>query len=269
LYILEARTGKRLKEIIRKSLEERKKLDKKVRDLKKAGEVFEHRNKCAADKKMLKSMDDGPICGKLLYVDRDSASRKEFTIELFRDFDGCHYPMVDGVPFKIFTMESVYERYRTLQSYWFQARAAGATCLAEKGILPPATLKLPLCAQDAAAEEVFVVKTAEELASESAYLKLLEEEVRLLPMSYWPPAEFEWSYSPERIETLFQGGAIGKTKHAAYLKDKTGKMRIGDWQCNYCSVAGHCLKQQRPDMLYAIEDVQALLADSNTEVEFV
>ena len=85
-------------------------LDKKVRDAKKNGEVFEHRNRSEANKKMVKSMNDGPIGGKLLYVDRDSASRKEFTIEIYQDFDGFHYPQVDGVPFKIFTMESVYAR---------------------------------------------------------------------------------------------------------------------------------------------------------------
>ena len=115
LYILEARTGKRLKAMIQRSLDERKVLDKKVRDAKKNGEVFEHRNRSEADKKMVKSMNDGPIGGKLLYVDRDSASRKEFTIEIYQDFDGFHYPQVDGVPFKIFTMESVYARYKTQQ----------------------------------------------------------------------------------------------------------------------------------------------------------
>ena len=124
LYILEARTGKRLKAMIQKSLDERKVLDKKVRDAKKNGEVFDHRNRSEADKKMVKSMNDGPIGGKLLYVDRDSASRKEFTIEIYQDFDGFHYPQVDGVPFKIFTMESVYARYKTQQGYWFRARSS-------------------------------------------------------------------------------------------------------------------------------------------------
>jgi hypothetical protein len=269
LYILEARTGKKLKAMIQKSLDERKKLDKKVREAKKAGTVFEHRNKCAADKKALKEMDDGPIGGKLLYVDRDSASRKEFTIGIYTDFDGAHYPMVDGVPFKIFTMESVYERYQTLQGYWFRARAAAATNLGQKGILPPPTLRLILCPQDVVDAEAFVPKSPDELAAEAAYLTLLEDEVRLLPTSFWPSAEFEWSYSPERIETLFQVGALGKTKHDKYLKDRTGTMRLGDWQCNYCSVAGHCLSQARPELLYAIQDVQAMMADSNTEVEFV
>ena len=265
LYILEARTGKRLKAMIQKSLDERKVLDKKVRDFKKNGEVFEHRNRSEADKKMVKSMSDGPIGGKLLYVDRDSASRKEFTIEIYQDFDGFHYPQVDGVPFKIFTMESVYSRYKTQQGYWFRARAQGAQNLAQKGILPPPSLKLVLCAQDVVDGEGFVQKTREDLIAESNYLTLLEDEVRLLPSSFWPPAEYEWSYSPVRVELLFEHGAIGKTKYNDYKKDKI--KRLGDWQCSYCSVAGHCLKEARPELQYLITDLQGLLSDTSAEVE--
>jgi hypothetical protein len=210
-------------------------------------------------------MSDGPIGGKLLYVDRDSASRKEFTIEIYQDFDGFHYPQVDGVPFKIFTMESVYSRYKTQQGYWFRARAQGAQNLAQKGILPPPSLKLVLCAQDVVDGDGFVQKTREDLIAESNYLTLLEDEVRLLPSSFWPPAEYEWSYSPVRVELLFEHGAIGKTKYNDYKKDKI--KRLGDWQCSYCSVAGHCLKEARPELQYLITDLQGLLSDTSAEVE--
>jgi hypothetical protein len=262
MYILEARNGKILKAMIKKSLTDKKVLDKKVRDLKKQGKEFTHRNRCEADRKALKEMSDAPIGAKLLYVDRDSASRKEFTIEIFEDLDGYHYPMVDGVPFKIFTLESIYTRYKTLQGYWFRARSAAAENLANKGIFPPPSLKLILCPQDVVENELIPEKTPEELTAERNYLKLLEEEVRLLPPSFWPPAEYEWSYSPERVEQLFQGGQIGKTKYGDYKKDKI--KRLGDWQCSYCSTAGHCLKERQPELQFLVSD---LLADMSAEVE--
>lgn len=265
LYLLETRTGKRLKQIINQSLADRKVLDKKVKDLKKQGIVFEHRNRSEADKAMVKSMSDDPIGGKLLYVHRDEALRKEFTIEIFEDFDGSHYPMVDGVPFKVFTLESVYARYKTLQGYWFRARGAAAERLAKKGILPPEGLKLILCPQDVQEIEIPVVKTSEQKVAEAAYLCLLEEEVRLLPPEFMPPAEYEWSYSPERIELLRQHEVIGKTKYEKYKKGTLN--HLGDWQCSYCPIAGHCLKLERPEMMYAITDLQALLEDMTTEVE--
>jgi hypothetical protein len=266
LYLLEARTGMRLKAMIRKSLDDTMAMNKKQHELAVQGIPFEHRYRCEADMEMVESMDDGPIGAKLIYVDRGDASRKEFTIEIFEDFDGAHYPMVDGVPFKVFNLESIYTRYKTIQGYWFRARGAAAQNLSDRGILPPPTLKLVFCAQDVMEVEIPIKKSKDEQAAELAYLKHLENEVRALPNDYWPPAEYEWSYSPERIKLLHEHKEIGKTKFADYNKNKI--QRIGDWQCSYCSVAGHCLKVSRPELEYTLIDLQSLLLDPAAEVTF-
>jgi hypothetical protein len=92
LYLLEARTGMRLKAMIRKSLDDTIAMNKKQHELAVQGIAFEHRYRCEADMEMVESMDDGPIGAKLIYVDRGDASRKEFTIEIFEDFDGSSLP---------------------------------------------------------------------------------------------------------------------------------------------------------------------------------
>jgi hypothetical protein len=221
LYLLEAQNGKHLKEIIRKSLADRARLDANRRP---------HRNRCEADLKALEMMSDNPVKGKLVYVDRGEAERKEFTIEIFEEFDGCHYPMVDGVPFKIFTLESVYDRYKTLQTYWFAARAEAVRRLNAKGITPPDFTTLVLDPRDIQENMEPRTLTAIQRTTEATYFKQLEQTVRdLAPDQFFPPPEYEWSYTPERIETLFAAKAIGKTKYTAYKKDKI--QRIGDWQC--------------------------------------
>jgi hypothetical protein len=230
LYLIEARDGKRLKEIIRASLANKAELDAKKAALAAQGIEWDHRNRSAADLEALEKMTDNPVKGKLVYVDRADAARKEFTIEIFEDFDGSHYPMVDGVPFKVFTLESVYARYKTLQNHWFRVRAEAAKCLAKKGVNPPKFVTMVLDPRDVQETLVPPVLTKEQKAEEAAYFTQLEEMVRSLPPAeFFPKPEYEWSYSPERIEQLFEAKAIGKTKYTAYKKDKI--KRIGDWQC--------------------------------------
>jgi hypothetical protein len=53
---------------------------------------------------------------KLLYYARDSASRREFDVELVEQ-KGLHYPMVDSEIDLRFTMEDIYARYRLLGEY--------------------------------------------------------------------------------------------------------------------------------------------------------
>lgn len=265
LYLVECPTGKKLKEIIKKSLKTRKHLDKKVVELAAKGEEFSHRYRCEADMDVVNSIDDGPLGGKLMYIHRDEALRKEFTIEIFTDFDGHHYPMVDGVPWKIFTIESIYERYRTLQGYWFRARSEGIKRLIDKGISPPEGIKLILCVKDIQEVEIPEVKTVEQKKAELAYLELLEKEIRALPSSFWPPAEYDWSYSPERIEQLFQAGELGKTNYTKYKKGVIKK--LGDFHCGYCPYLGHCLAAEKPELQYTFQDLQSLLADENMEIE--
>lgn len=265
MYLLEAQTGKKLKEIIRRSLADREKLDAKRAELAAKGIEWDHRNRCKANLENLEKMTDGPVKGKLVYVDRGEADRKEFTIEIFEDFDGNHYPMVDGVPFKVFTLESIYTRYKTLQNYWFAARAEALRRLAKKKVKTPKFVHLILDPRDVQENMEPRVLTKEEREQEEAFLKKLEEEVRGLPVEFFPPPEYEWSYSPERIEALFAAKQLGKTKYNDYKKDKI--KRIGDWQCNYCSVQGHCIKRQKPELQYQVDDLLALLQDETVEVE--
>ena len=93
LYLAEVRTGKRLKELIHQSLAERVRLD----DI-----GIPHRYRCEADLEMVDKLDDGPVSAKLTYISRDDCQRTEFNIEIGEDFDGSHYPVVNGLPYKLF-----------------------------------------------------------------------------------------------------------------------------------------------------------------------
>lgn len=266
MYLLEVRNGRRLKEMIKATLANRAELDAKRAALAAKGIVFEHRNRCQVDLANLELMSDGPVKGKLVYVDRAEADRKEFTIEIFEDFDGSHYPMVDGVPFKVFTLESIYTRYKTLQNYWYAARAEAVRRLAAQKIKSPKTLALVLAPEDVSENMEPRVLTEAQKQAEAAYLDQLEAMVRSLPVEeFFPRPEYEWSYTPERIEVLRQAEQIGKTKYNDYKKGKV--QRIGDWQCAYCSYRDHCLKRQKPELGYQIDDLMALLTDDSTEVD--
>jgi hypothetical protein len=265
LYLVECPTGAVLKKIVEKSLRTKQGLDKKVSELAAKGIEFSHRYRCEADLDVINSIDDGPLGAKLMYIHRDEGLRREFTIEIFKDFDGSHYPMVDGVPWKIFTIESIYERYRTIQGYWFRARSEGISRLRNKGILPPLGIKLILCTQDVQEVDVPEPKTEEQRKEELDYLSLLEKEVRTLPSSFWPPAEYDYSYSPERIEQLFQAEEIGKTN---YMKYKKGLLKkLGDFHCGYCSYLGHCLSAECPELISIMADLNSILEDE-PDIEF-
>jgi hypothetical protein len=217
------------------------------------------------------TIDDGPVGAKLTYISRDECERREFDISIAKDFDGFHYPVVDKIPKKIFTIESIYERYKTLQGYWFQARLEGVNRLEAKGIFPPDTVELVLSPGDVSRSLTDGHKLGpEELKAELEYYTKLEKEVRGLPAEFWPPAEYEWSYSPEKIEQMFTAGEISKTKYNNYKLPKTSKSkakltRIGDFQCSYCAFQGLCLPQQKPEMAYQIFDLSNL--EEGVEVE--
>lgn len=266
MYLLEVKTGKRLKELVKSSIEERTKLDEI-----KATTGREHRNRVEADLELLETADDGPVGAKLTYISRDECERREFDVSITQDFDGFHYPVVDGIPNKIFTVESIYERFKTLQNYWFNARLAAYRKLQDKGIIAPETLELVLSRGDIGRSMTDVRQlTKEQKAAEYKYMDVLEEEVRKLPNKFWPPAEYEWSYSPDKIDQMFAAGAIGKTKYNNYKLPKTSKnkqklTRIGDFHCDYCQFAGLCLSTQRPDLGYQMFDLANL--DEDVEVE--
>src|ERR1035438_5667218 len=52
--------------------------------------------------------------------------------------------------------------------------------------------------------------------------------------TFWPPAEYEWKYSAEKIQTLGEAGIIGKTKYRNWQKRAKGKTHLGAWQCAHC-----------------------------------
>lgn len=267
LYLNEVRNGARLKAMIRKSLLDREALDLKVREWAAQDVIFEHRNRTEAWE-VFETIDDGPVGGKLVYLDRgDPKNRKEFTISIFTDSDGLTYPMVDGVPFKLFTLESVYDRFVTLQNYWFRARAEAYRRLRARGVTAPSTLNLVTSRESITEYTGHVVLTNEERQREDVYMAQLEEEVRRLPVEFLPPAEYCDTYTPEQVEHLFQNGAISKIKYNKYKKGEVEK--LGDWNCEFCSVRGHCLAAQSPQTYgYLAEDLRSMLQDDDTEVTF-
>jgi hypothetical protein len=239
LYLLEAKNGKNLKELIKTSIQSRLELDASGK---------EHRNRCEADLAMVESLDDGPVGGKLVYLSRDEGDRTEFDITIVEHKDGFHYPYVNGICINSFTVESIYERYRTLQNYWYAARNEAVNRLLNKGISAPPKTNLILSNSDMENQLSKPEMTEAEELEVKQYLSALEAQVRALPDSFLPPAEFEWAYSAPKIEQLYKIGEIGKTKYNDWKNTQTGKptlnkdgskskrkpkpvSRIGDWQC--------------------------------------
>jgi hypothetical protein len=267
IYLFGVKTGKRLKEIIHQSLDERIKLDANNEARRAAGEkVIPHRNRCEANVEVLEKMSDGPLGAKLVYISRGECNRNEFDIEIFKDNDGFHYPMVNGMPYRLFTIESVYDRFQTLQNYWFRARNAGVEILEERGLFPPDTLNLILTRGDVP-DDMTVRRplSKAEWAAEAKYLEQLENTVRSLPEEYFPLAEYEWAYPTDRIKELGDAKILSKTKYDEWKKGKV--QRLGDWQCAYCPFAASgCVAKQRPDMAYQLYDISNLPEDMEVQI---
>lgn len=233
LYLNEIKTGADLKSAIREC-QAKAKLDPRRKE----------RLKVTVEN--LAKILDGPLQAKLAYEDRAEGETFEFDISLWEDpFDGLHYPAVDGVPWKIFTVESVYERYRILQSYWWEARTEAIRQLEEADIDQP-----PVEAPDDAQKK---------------YEDLVGEVVRALPASYWPPAEFEWKYDHAKIQYLFGEDLLSKTVYNEYLMVFQGRNRkarplpvVGDWQCRYCSYGPTCMAQSNPQYAALAQDLVSL-----------
>jgi hypothetical protein len=173
--------------------------------------------------------------------------------------------MVNGMPYRIFTVESIYDRFVTLQSYWFRARQQAYEILSDQGVLAPPTLNLLMTRGDVP-EDMTVYRdlTKQEWATEKAYLEQLEETVRTLHDEYFPPPEYEYSYSADRIKRMGAAKLIGKTKLKEWNDGKIN--RLGDWQCSYCPFAATgCVARQRPDLAYQLYDISNL--PDNVEVQ--
>jgi hypothetical protein len=257
IYLIETKTGALLKELIKSSLAEREALDAKSKF---------HRNRCEANLEMVEALDDGPLGCKLVYINRGTLERTEFDIEIMEDYDGFHYPVVNGIPYKIFTIESIYDRFRTGQNYWFRMRQEAVDRLSAKGIEAPATLNLILSRSDIVGSQTESRElTKEQLEAEKVYYDLLEKEVRALPEEFFPKPEYEWSYSPKRVEELFAASLIPKTKYGEYKKGKI--VRLGDWQCAYCVYAKMgCIAKQRPDLAFLSYDLANISEDSEVSI---
>src|SRR5208337_1420629 len=199
------------------------------------------------------------IGAKLVYISRDECARKEFDITIQEDFDGSNYPCIDGMMWKIFTVESIYERFKTLQNYWFIARAEAERRLAAKGVVAPPTLRLVRGHGDQPADHD-EPRTDEEKAAEQDYLTRLERETASLPIDKWaPPAEYQWAYPPEKIELLNNRQLLGKKRYEDWKKKKKGADRIGDWQCLYCPFKKMCVPLQNPQWAYLLYDMTDML----------
>lgn len=255
LYLLEIKNGKKLKEIITAGLAERAAFEAAA--LAAGKEPGPTRNRIQANTEILSDLSDDPIGAKLVYITRDTCERKEFDITIEEDFDGSWYPAVDGMMWKTFTVESIYERYKTLQNYWFVARNEAERRLEVKGVFPPETLRLIKGRGDQPERDETLTKEQKDL--EYTYLDRLEKETAGLPVQYWPPAEFQWAYTPDKIELLFQRQLIGKKKYDDWKKKKKGADRIGDWQCLYCPFKKMCVPHQNPSWAYQLYDMDDML----------
>jgi hypothetical protein len=256
IYLSQIPTGKKLKEVIQHALDERKMLDQRGK---------RHRNRTQANLVNLAKVDDGPIGARLVYVSRGACNRREFDISIMEGEDGFHYPVVNGTPYKIFNIESIYELFREAQDCWFTMRNEGVKMLALQGVHPPSHLKLILSRDDEAGDRYMEI-TKEEAEEQKKYLALLEQEVRDLPESFFPPPEYNFVYSNDRMEELGEAGLIGKVKYGQWKKG-TLKEPMGDWQCGFCDyLAAGCLQVQRPDLVHLVYDLNNIPDDAEVTV---
>jgi hypothetical protein len=172
----------------------------------------------------------------MAYETRDDCQTREFDIGLSQDpLDGQHYPEIDGIPQRLFTLESVYERFRRLQSFYSRNVEHVQRELAKEGLTEP--------------------KTGYE---GKKYWDRVFEIVRNLPAQFWPPAEYQWQYRPEKIQTLGEAGLIGKTRYRDWQKRVKGKTHIGAWQCAYCPYKAKCISVEYPEMRHLVADLMSL-----------
>ena len=258
MYLAEFKTGKRLKAAIAGSQKVREQDDLRGK---------KHRNKIEVFQGVVDSMNDGPLGAKLLYIARDSGARPEFNISFGKGFDDYHYPIVNNEMKDWFTLESAYQRYGILQDYWFKMRRKAYENLAFKKILPPEHVLMIFSRADVAAQaeankDGYAPKSPAQWDSENRYFAQLEDEVRKLPDSFLPPAEYEWLYSDEKVEMLGELKILGKTKYEEYKTWKAGRRRKpgqpfnGDWHCRYCPFRNKCIPKTNPEKAYLLADLE-------------
>lgn len=246
LYLNEVRTGAKLKELILYNRQQRRDWESKLDLLSmsdpnlKSDEAKQiqsqiKRNRIEVTDENLELIDDGPIHGKLTYEARDTCETWEFDVSIYEDeLDGLHYPEVDGQPWKKFTLESVYKRYHILQGYWFRARAEAQERLEAEGVVAPKDLNTP---------------------NGKKYLDSLAAAVRKLPNTFWPPAEYQLRYTPQKTDELFAAGLVFKTAYAKWQKQAPGYEYMGDWQCKFCNFKSTCAAVEYPELRHLALDL--------------
>jgi hypothetical protein len=237
IYINEIRTGAVLKQVIAAALADRE---------------GNKRNRVRVSQENLDLIkDDSQIYGKICYETRDTCETCEFDIDIYEDFDGLHYPRINGEILQLFTIESIYERFEVIQGYFNRAQAEAFKRLQEQDITRPASLP-----SDATIEAVNAHKE-----QEKAFWNRVGEEMRRLPIEFLPPAEYQYRYSDAKIEACASKGLIGQTKYKEWKTWKNGKRRkagvpmIGDWQCRYCPYKLQCIPLQCPDLAQMCADM--------------
>jgi hypothetical protein len=258
IYLNEFSTGEILKEVIHESCRRKQAArddmqvwdhDQESWQFQKAKKEFE-RNRIEVDFDAMELCSDELIGVKMTYETRDDCQAREFEIGLFEDeLDGLHYPMIDGIPQRLFTVESVYERFRALQGYHSRNIGFVRRELARAGTLEPGKG----LGQDGKDRTGFELSRAD-----MSYWDLVFQNVRALPSNFWPPAEYEWKYSPEKIQTLGEAGIIGKTKYMAWQKRLKGKTHLGAWQCAHCPFKAKCISVEYPEMRHQVADLIAV-----------
>lgn len=252
IYLMEVKTGSNLKVLISNGVAARKLEEAKYdEDVARGAKPKPKRNRIEVTPANLEAMDNGPLSAKLAYLDRADGFRKEMNISIETDpFDELTYPVVDGQVWKLFPLESIYARFKVLQGFFYNSRMEAETLLFDRKINPPASIDhilLPTWEQRRDFYE-----------AENAYYEALGAEMRALPSSFWPPAEYEFDYSAEKIEKMWTLGLVAKTRYEGWKKKHKGKERIGDWQCRFCDHGFACLKVENPQMAYLLADLSAV-----------
>jgi len=252
IYLNEFGNGAKLKRIIRESWDRKQELARLMAVLEEHGETSgsvywnlkkEHdRNRIVVDFASLGMGQDGLVAVKMTYETRDDCATREFDIGLSQDpIDGLHYPEIDGIPQKLFTVESIYERYKLLQDHYVRNVEGVRKQMANEGFAAPETLENGTGTDFTAADR--------------KYWDRVFERVRALPPSFWPPAEYEWKYAPEKIQALGEAGIIGKTRYKDWQKRAKGKTHVGAWQCQYCPHRTKCIAVEYPEYTHLLADM--------------
>jgi hypothetical protein len=248
IYLNEFPTGAVLKQVILDCWWRKQELAEQIKEkIAEGADPFSYkslqreydRNRVEVDLEQLAKASDGPIFTSMLYETRDDCTDREFEVGVFEDEQGNHWPTVDGIPNKAFTLESIYERYQILQMYHQRAKEEAQRRVAIAGYLEPS--------ENARSGDIW------------KYKERVMEEMKNLPYEFWPPAEYEWRYDDEKIEMLFQSKLMTKSAYEASQRKKTAKTYkpAGHWACAFCNFKAKCISAEYPEMAHMVADLNS------------